>query len=100
MRHAGLDPASSAFLDSRLRGNDSLNIFKIAVVIAKLRHSEYAFLTTWIAYEKALFASSSTFSTMDKANFACVNNDLKVYIKVLDKDNHLHSLDSNEFKCI
>ena len=27
MRHAGLDPASSAFLDSRLRGNDILNIF-------------------------------------------------------------------------
>jgi hypothetical protein len=27
MRRAGLDPASSAFLDSRLRGNDSLNVF-------------------------------------------------------------------------
>jgi len=27
MRHAGLDPVSSAFLDSRLRGNDGLNIF-------------------------------------------------------------------------
>ena len=26
-RHAGLDPASSAFLDSRLRGNDSFKVF-------------------------------------------------------------------------
>jgi len=51
--------------------------------------SEYAFLTTWIAYEKALSASNSIFPTMDKANFACVNNDLKVYVKILYKDNHL-----------
>jgi len=54
-----------------------------------LRHSKYAFLTTWIASEKALSALNSTFSTMDKANFACVNNDLKVYVKILYKDNHL-----------
>jgi len=27
LRHAGLDPASSAFLDSRLRGNDNLRVF-------------------------------------------------------------------------
>ena len=26
-RHAGLDPASSVFLDSRLRGNDSFKLF-------------------------------------------------------------------------
>ena len=26
-RHAELDPASSVFLDSRLRGNDSLKLF-------------------------------------------------------------------------
>jgi len=50
---------------------------------------EYTSLTTWIAYEKATSVSNSIFSTMDKANFACVNNDLKVYVKILDKDNHL-----------
>ena len=27
LRHAGLDPASSVFLDSRLRGNDNLRVF-------------------------------------------------------------------------
>jgi hypothetical protein len=27
LRHAGLDPASSVFLDSRLRGNDELRVF-------------------------------------------------------------------------
>jgi hypothetical protein len=26
-RHAGLDPASSLFLDSRLRGNDNCGVF-------------------------------------------------------------------------
>ena len=27
LRHAGLDPASSVFLDSRLRGNDNRGVF-------------------------------------------------------------------------
>jgi hypothetical protein len=27
LRHAGLDPASSALLDCRLRGNDELRVF-------------------------------------------------------------------------
>jgi hypothetical protein len=27
LRHAGLDPASSTLLDSRLRGNDELRVF-------------------------------------------------------------------------
>jgi len=65
-----------------------VEIFKLeTLTFVKLFHSGYAFLTTWIAYEKAPFVSNSTFSTMDKANFSCVNNDLKVYIKILYKDN-------------